>query len=131
MILIVAGGSVGQFIANDENAQKLPSEVFQYLRKEVLKLGGKAYKWSSPGNKAVPDRICLFPLHRVYFVELKATDKTFSPLQAKVAKSTKVCVIRTANFDASRKFIIRHLYSGGSNKAKIRTNKLTISKFTM
>lgn len=36
MILIVAGGSVGQFIANDENAQKLPSEVFQYLRKEVL-----------------------------------------------------------------------------------------------
>ena len=36
MILIVAGGTVGEFVANDENAQKLPSEVFQYLRKEVL-----------------------------------------------------------------------------------------------
>lgn len=36
MILIVAGGTVGQFISNDENAKKLPSEVFQYLRKEVL-----------------------------------------------------------------------------------------------
>jgi len=36
MILIVAGGTIGEFIANDENAQKLPSEVFQFLRKEVL-----------------------------------------------------------------------------------------------
>ena len=36
MILIVAGGVVGEFITHDENAQKLPSEVFQYLRKEII-----------------------------------------------------------------------------------------------
>ena len=36
MILIVAGGAVGEFVTHDENAQKLPSEVFQYLRKEII-----------------------------------------------------------------------------------------------
>ena len=36
MVLIVAGGVVGEFITHDENAKKLPSEVFQYLRKEII-----------------------------------------------------------------------------------------------
>lgn len=34
-------------------------------------LGGKAYKWVSPGNPGVPDRICILPGGRVVFIEMK------------------------------------------------------------
>ena len=65
------------------------STIEKHLRLETQKLGGKAYKWSSPGNKAVPDRICIFPNGKVYFVEMKATGKVPSPLQAKVIKDMR------------------------------------------
>ncbi len=49
----------------------LESSLEQSLRKYVARCGGKAYKWVSPGNPGVPDRICLFPGARIIFVELK------------------------------------------------------------
>jgi hypothetical protein len=55
-----------------------------YLRKRVQALGGKAYKWSSPGNRGVPDRLCFFPGAKAYIVECKAPGKKPTPLQAKV-----------------------------------------------
>lgn len=51
-------------------------DIEKYLRSEVKKLGGKAYKFESPGNNGVPDRLVLLPGGRVYFVELKAPGKT-------------------------------------------------------
>ena len=44
------------------------------LRRLVTEKGGRFYKWTSPGNDGVPDRIAVFPGGRVWFVELK-TDK--------------------------------------------------------
>lgn len=41
------------------------------LRKEVEKLGGKAYKFVSPGNAGVPDRLIALPGKPVMFVETK------------------------------------------------------------
>ena len=35
--------------------------VEAYLVKRMREIRGKAYKWVSPGNNGVPDRICLFP----------------------------------------------------------------------
>lgn len=52
-----------------------------YLRKEVERIGGKAYKFSSPGSNGVPDRIILLPGGRVRFVELKAEGKELRPIQ--------------------------------------------------
>ena len=49
-------------------------DIENYLRLQVKKLGGLAYKWISPGNVGVPDRIILMPNGKIYFVELK-TDK--------------------------------------------------------
>lgn len=54
-----------------------------YLRDEVRKAGGKAYKFESPGNDGVPDRLVIFPGNRIYFVELKAPGKKPRPLQIK------------------------------------------------
>lgn len=42
-----------------------------YLRDRVKDSGGIAYKWTSPGNSGVPDRIVIFPGGRIVFVELK------------------------------------------------------------
>jgi len=36
MTLIVAGGSVGQFVMNDDNAKALPADITRFLRKEIL-----------------------------------------------------------------------------------------------
>lgn len=55
-------------------------DIEQYLVKRARESGGKAYKWVSPGNDGVPDRIVIFP-GRVIFVELKAPGKKPTPLQ--------------------------------------------------
>ena len=60
-------------------------DIEKYLVQEVWKAGGKAYKWSSINNNAVPDRILFFP-GLIKFVECKAPGKSFSPLQKQVAK---------------------------------------------
>lgn len=45
--------------------------IEQYLVKSVREAGGKAYKFVSPGNCGVPDRIVIFPDGRIVFAELK------------------------------------------------------------
>lgn len=47
------------------------SELERILVEEVRKEGGRAYKWVSPGNDGVPDRIVFFPNGELYFIELK------------------------------------------------------------
>lgn len=55
----------------------LEKQLEKVLVTEVKKLGGKAYKWTSPGNDGVPDRIVVLPNRPVIFVELKTdTGKT-------------------------------------------------------
>jgi hypothetical protein len=56
-------------------------DIENYLRDKVKDLKGKAYKWISPGNNGVPDRIVLFPGGSVAFIELKAPGKKATPLQ--------------------------------------------------
>jgi hypothetical protein len=58
-------------------------EIEIYLRDQVKKAGGKAYKFESPGNDGVPDRLVIFPGNRIYFVELKAPGRKPRPLQVK------------------------------------------------
>lgn len=56
-------------------------EIEKILVAEVKKLGGRAYKWVSPGNGGVPDRIVVFPNRKPIFVELKADNGKLSALQ--------------------------------------------------
>ena len=48
------------------------SEIERKLVYEVRQLGGMAYKFVSPGNTGVPDRIVVMPGGVIIFVELKA-----------------------------------------------------------
>ncbi|MDT8715458.1 VRR-NUC domain-containing protein [Clostridium sp. 19966] len=52
-----------------------------YLRDRVKSSGGKAYKFVSPGNTGVPDRLVLFPSGRIIFVELKSPGKKPTAIQ--------------------------------------------------
>lgn len=47
-------------------------DIEKRLTAGVKKLGGRAYKWTSPGNAGVPDRIVILPGRPPVFVELKA-----------------------------------------------------------
>ena len=58
----------------------LERDVEKILVKGVRDLGGKAYKFTSPGNDGVPDRLIV--LHGlIEFVELKQDNGRLSPLQ--------------------------------------------------
>ncbi len=57
-------------------------DIEKILVAEVRKLGGRAYKWVSPGNDGVPDRIVIFPGKTPVFVELKTDTGKLSALQA-------------------------------------------------
>ena len=64
----------------------LEKDIEKYLRDQVKKLGGKAYKFVSPGNSGVPDRMVCLPGGRIYFVELKAPGKKPTVLQLRQMK---------------------------------------------
>lgn len=56
-------------------------EIEQYLVKKVKEIGGKAFKFVSPGNAGVPDRMVCLPGGRIFFVELKAPGCKTTALQ--------------------------------------------------
>ena len=62
------------------------SSIERRLKVGVERIGGKAYKFVSPGVVGVPDRIVLLPGGRIIFVELKAPGKKLSPIQEYRAK---------------------------------------------
>lgn len=57
-----------------------------YLRDEVRKAGGTAYKFVSPGQTGVPDRLAILPGGRVFFVELKSEGRKSTPKQRQQQK---------------------------------------------
>lgn len=59
----------------------LEKDIEKIMVSGVKKLGGRAYKWVSPGNDGVPDRIVILPGMRPVFVELKTEKGQLSALQ--------------------------------------------------
>lgn len=57
------------------------SKLETILRMEIKKLGGRCYKWISPGNVGVPDRIIILKGMYPIFVELKTDKGKLSPIQ--------------------------------------------------
>ena len=46
-------------------------DIENWLNKQIEQMGGLAFKFVSPGNPGVPDRIYILPNGEVWFVELK------------------------------------------------------------
>ena len=61
----------------------LEKEIEKLLVKEIEKLGGICWKFTSPGTVGVPDRIALLKEGRIAFVECKAPGQSLRPIQIK------------------------------------------------
>ena len=66
-------------------------EIEIYLVRKIKNKKGIAYKFTSPGNSGVPDRLCLLPNGKIFFVELKSPGKKPRALQVnQITKITKL-----------------------------------------
>ena len=63
----------------------LEREIEAYLRKRVKEAGGIAYKFVSPTNRGVADRVVCLPNGQTWFVELKSSVGKLTPLQVQFA----------------------------------------------
>ena len=59
------------------------TEIEKKLKARIELIGGKCFKFVSPGMNGMPDRICVLPGGEVFFVETKAPGKKPRPLQEK------------------------------------------------
>lgn len=72
--------------------ERTEKDVERYLCKRVKELGGKAYKFVSPGNAGVPDRVIIIPVQTnlgiglTYFAEVKKPGGLPRPLQKVVMR---------------------------------------------
>lgn len=86
----------------------LERDVEARLVRGVKALGGRCYKWVSPGNVGVPDRIAVFPGGDVAFVELKTeTGKTrpAQDVQIEKLRALGACVVVLHGPDEVDEFI--------------------------
>ena len=56
-------------------------DLERYLVKRVREVGGHAYKFVSPSNRGVTDRLVVLPGGAVWFVEVKTEGGRLAPLQ--------------------------------------------------
>lgn len=64
----------------------LEKDIEAYLVKRVKSVGGRAYKFVSPSNRGVSDRIVCLPDGTTHFIELKRPGGKVSPLQDMFAR---------------------------------------------
>lgn len=64
----------------------LEKKIEAYLRNQVKKRRGIAFKFVSPGYNGVPDRLIVMPGGHIYFVEVKNERGRLSPLQLQCHK---------------------------------------------
>lgn len=86
--------------------------VERYLATQMKRLGGLCYKWVSPNNRGVPDRICIFPSSKVVFVECKSEGCKMSKMQLAIKHILQAtCNVPVYTVDTKAKvdlFILRH-----------------------
>lgn len=61
--------------------EKRERDIEKWLQERVRAIGGLAFKFVSPGNDGVPDRIIVLPGGRVWFIELKREGERPTALQ--------------------------------------------------
>lgn len=102
-------------MVKDELKEK---DVEKYLKDEIKKIGGIAYKFVSPGNAGVPDRLVLLPDGLMFFVELKAPGKKTRKIQDRQAGRIRRLGFKVEILDSKNKvdyFIdfVKGLYKNG------------------
>jgi len=63
----------------------LEKDIERYFVARVAQIGGRAYKFVSPSNRGVSDRVVCLPDGTTHFIELKRPGGKLSPLQRQFA----------------------------------------------
>ncbi|MBQ9249901.1 MAG: VRR-NUC domain-containing protein [Oscillospiraceae bacterium] len=83
-------------------------DIEKWLRHQIEVMGGQAFKFTSPGNDGVPDRLAVLPGGLIYFIELKTDRGRLTPLQTWQQDRLDAlgCQVRTIRgMDEARAFI--------------------------
>lgn len=90
------------------------SEVEKYLVRRAKELGGKAFKFVSPGCSGVPDRIVVLPGGMIGFLELKAPGEEPRPEQKHRIRQLRTlgCVAGVADSQESAERFLSDLAAG-------------------
>lgn len=80
------------FFRPSRAAKESEKDTEKYLSKAMGRIEGQCYKWSSPNNRGVPDRICIFPDGHIVFVETKSEGEKLSRIQLIVHKELEPLV---------------------------------------
>ena len=68
----------------------LEKQIESKVVKKAKELGFLTYKFSSPSNRGVPDRIFITPHGEVFFIEFKSAKGKVTKLQEKVIKDITI-----------------------------------------
>ena len=63
----------------------LEKDIEKYFMRRVAQIGGRAYKFVSPSNRGVSDRVVCLPDGTTHFIELKRPGGKLSALQRQFA----------------------------------------------
>lgn len=100
-------------------------DIEQYLVKEVKKqLKGRAFKLICPGVNGMPDRMILYPIGKIVFVETKAPKKTPRKLQKECHR-----ILRNLGFEVyvidTKEKVDQLILELGSDKGGIYTPRIS------
>ena len=78
----------------------IESKIEKRFKDQVRRRGGKAFKFISPGEAGMPDRIVILPGGVVVFAELKAPGKDLRPLQEFQVKQLRQMGVKVFKIDS-------------------------------
>jgi hypothetical protein len=93
-------------------------QVEAYLVREAKRHGYKAEKFTSPGQRSVPDRIVTGPHRTVFYVEVKAPGK--KPTQAQLRDHARRRINGFAVYVIDSKAEVDRLFQGRQWFAEVR-----------
>jgi len=82
----------------------LEKQIESKVVKKAKELGFLTYKFSSPSNRGVPDRIFISPHGEVFFIEFKSEKGKVTKLQEKTIKDIIALDVRV--------FVVRDVIDG-------------------
>ena len=91
----------------------LEKEIEKYFVWTVERMGGKTWKFTSPGRKGVADRIACLPDGTTWFVELKTKGGRLSELQ-KIFMSDMVYPLSISHFPRTALKTLAARWAGGA-----------------
>lgn len=93
----------------------LESKIEDKLRRLLQRRGAMVWKFVSPGQAGVPDRLVILPGGRCVFIELKTETGRLSPVQKVVIDRMRAqgCDVRVVHGWAEAKAVADEILPGG------------------